>query len=67
MPEVTYSSDPIHADDRESEDEDDADAADQTDVVAAVVGGRDDAVEAGDIFVQHVQQGVAEADDVHRH
>ena len=64
---VTYSSDPIHPDDSQAEDEDDADAADESDVVTAVVAGGDDAVEAWHVLVQHVQQRVAETDDVHRY
>ena len=62
---LNYPGDPVHSDDCESEDGDEGDAADQPDVVGAVLGGADDAVEVGAVLQQHVEHGVAEANHVH--
>ena len=54
--------DPVHAHDSQPQDEDKGDGADEPDVVDP---HPDDAVEVGESLLQHVHQGLAEADQVH--
>ena len=61
---ATYPCDPVHSYDGQQKNCDDGDGANESDVIGSVLA--DYAGETRDVLVQHVQQGIAEADGVHR-
>ena len=61
---ATYPCDPVHSYDGQQKNCDDGDGANESDVISSVLA--DYASETRNVLVQHVQQGIAETDGVHR-